>query len=212
MRTNALIEALAADKVKPPRFWRVFSAALVVAAAAGIGAFLLMLKPRADFLAVASSSLRYDLKLLAGVILAVTAVIALSRLARPGAPKWGATLALLLAPMAVAVGVIAELAVVPSAEWGARLIGRNAGVCMTYIPVLALAPLGVILFAMRSGAPDSPTRAGAVAGLAAGGFAAALYAVFCNQDSPLFVAVWYVAGVAITALIGAALGSRLLRW
>jgi hypothetical protein len=212
MRTDALIEALAEDKVRPRRFHRVFLVALAVAAAVGVGAFLLMLRPRADFFTVASSSLRYDLKLLAGVVLAVTAVVALSRLARPGASTWGAALALLVAPVAIAVGVMAEMAVVPSTEWGALAIGRNAGVCMTYIPVLALAPLGVILFAMRSGAPDSPTRAGAVAGLAAGGFAAALYALFCTQDSPLFVAVWYVAGVVITALVGAALGSRLLRW
>ncbi|MFC7051902.1 NrsF family protein [Hansschlegelia quercus] len=212
MRTDALIEALAADGAKPRRFLRVFSVALAVAAAAGAGVFLMMLKPRANFLAVASSSMRYDLKLLVGLILAVTAAFALSRIARPGASRRGANLALLLAPAALAIGVLAEMAVVPQSEWVARLVGTNAGFCMVHIPLISLAPLGVILFAMRSGAADSPTRAGALAGLAAGGLAASLYAVFCNQDSPLFVAVWYVAGVLATAAIGAAMGSRLLRW
>jgi hypothetical protein len=51
-----------------------------------------------------------------------------------------------------------------------------------------------------------------VGGLAAGGLAAAIYALFCDQDSPLFVATWYVLGVLIVTAIGAAIGSRLLRW
>ncbi|MFC6491272.1 NrsF family protein, partial [Nitratireductor sp. GCM10026969] len=57
-----------------------------------------------------------------------------------------------------------------------------------------------------------PALAGAAAGLLAGGLAATFYAAHCTDDSPLFVAVWYTIAVAMLALVGAAIGSRLARW
>jgi hypothetical protein len=83
---------------------------------------------------------------------------------------------------------------------------------MSMIPVLSLAPLAALLWALRRGAPLNPLRAGAIAGLIAGGIGAAWYASHCPDDSPLFVAVWYTIGISIATAIGAALGSRLLRW
>ena len=44
-----------------------------------------------------------------------------------------------------------------------------------------------------------PSLAGAVAGLAAGGVAATLYAAHCTDDSPLFVATWYTLAIAALA-------------
>lgn len=212
MRTDALIGALAADAgVKPRRFSRVYALALAVGAVLAAAVFLMMLRPRADF-AEALTTARYALKLSAAIALAVTASFALSRLARPGAPAAAALLAILVAPIAVATGAVAELAVTPSSDWAPLLIGANPMTCMTHIPIIAGAPLAAFLLALRDGAPSSPVGAGAVAGLAAGGLAAAIYALFCDQDSPLFVATWYVLGVLIVTAIGAALGSRLLRW
>jgi hypothetical protein len=69
-----------------------------------------------------------------------------------------------------------------------------------------------LLFALRAGAPRSAASAGAAAGLLAGGLAAALYATHCPDDSPLFVALWYIPAIALVASVGAACGSRLLRW
>jgi hypothetical protein len=54
--------------------------------------------------------------------------------------------------------------------------------------------------------------AGATAGLAAAGIGALLYASHCQDDSPLFMATWYVIATVIVALIGALLGTRFLRW
>jgi hypothetical protein len=51
-----------------------------------------------------------------------------------------------------------------------------------------------------------------VAGLIAGGLAAALYATHCTDDSPLFVATWYSIAIGAVAVLGALLGRRLLRW
>jgi hypothetical protein len=93
-----------------------------------------------------------------------------------------------------------------------RLVGHNAMVCMVLIPALSALPLIATLFALRHGAPTSPTLAGAVAGLLAGGIGATLYATHCPDDSPLFIATWYVIAISAVTLIGAIAGARLLRW
>jgi hypothetical protein len=80
------------------------------------------------------------------------------------------------------------------------------------IPLLSLAPLAALLAALRSAAPQSPARAGAAAGLLAAASGATLYAFHCFDDSPLFVATWYVLAAALVVLLGALLGRRLLRW
>ena len=41
---------------------------------------------------------------------------------------------------------------------------------------------------------------------------AALYAIHCTEDSPLFYAVWYGLAILVATAIGAALGRFLLRW
>ena len=53
---------------------------------------------------------------------------------------------------------------------------------------------------------------GALVGLASAALGAALYALHCTDDSPLFVATWYGAAALLMTGIGAILGARLLRW
>ena len=107
---------------------------------------------------------------------------------------------------------VPELMVVPPDLWMPRLIGHNMRFCTTMIPLFALGPLVLLLWAFRRGAPDNPARAGAVAGLIAGGIGAAFYAAHCFDDSPLFVATWYTLAIGVVTGLGALLGSRFLRW
>jgi hypothetical protein len=65
---------------------------------------------------------------------------------------------------------------------------------------------------LRRGAATRPMLTGAVAGLIAGGIAATFYASHCVDDSPLFVATWYVIAIAFVALVGAIAGRWVLRW
>ena len=88
----------------------------------------------------------------------------------------------------------------------------NSRICLTAIPLLSLPLLGAALYALRQGAPTRPGFSGAVAGLLAGGMAAAIYAVHCTDDSPLFVATWYGIAIAGVSALGAILGRRVLRW
>jgi hypothetical protein len=48
--------------------------------------------------------------------------------------------------------------------------------------------------------------------LVAGGLGATIYAAYCIEDSPLFLATWYTLAIAIVSIVGAAVGSRALRW
>jgi hypothetical protein len=131
---------------------------------------------------------------------------------RPGTAPGPWPFVLAAVPVLISLAVIAELLATPAQSWMTRLIGRNSMYCLTILPALALAPLACLLFVLRESAPARPGLAGAVAGLAAGGIAALLYASHCPDDSPLFVAAWYSSAIAVVASVGYFAGTRLLKW
>lgn len=92
------------------------------------------------------------------------------------------------------------------------MMGHYSAFCLLFVPMLSIAPLAAILYSIRQGAPENPGLAGAVAGLAAGGIAAAIYAWHCPDDSPLFLATWYSIAVMIATAAGFLLGRWMLRW
>jgi hypothetical protein len=212
MRTDDLINALAADhasrRTSPTRMLGVATVlGLVVAAAL----FAAILGARPDFTTVVSEP-RFVFKFVVTLALAATAFMLGRRLLGPldaGAPWW---LALLAAPLLLALAVAIELSVLPSGSWRAQLIGSNALLCLASVPLLALPILIAALAALRQGAPARPGLTGAVAGLLAGALGAALYAAHCIEDSPLFVAAWYSTAIAFVTLAGALAGNRVLRW
>lgn len=211
MKTDQLIAALAADRAAVVR---PIGRALVLALAAGAGVSLVLFAVefglRAD-IGPALATWRFDLKIalvLIGLGLAFALCVDCARPDPPGRP-----LRHLLPLFAiVAAAVMLELAVAPSSSWSRRLVGSNALVCLTAVPLLSLAPLAAVLVALRRGAPASPALAGAAAGLVAACAGASLYAFHCFDDSPLFVATWYTAAALPVVAIGALAGSRLLRW
>ncbi len=212
MKTEELIRALAADRRQQPTVASLFVRYLPVAVA--FAAILLLasagLRPGLGSALLASP--RAPLKILASAALAVAGVGLALRLAAPlgSVRPWRRTLLALATLVVGAVGI--ELWALPTDEWTPALRGTNATSCLMMIPALALAPLFASLAALRGGAPSRPVLAGAAAGLLAGGFGATLYALHCPDDSPLFVATWYSIGIAAVTAIGAAAGSRLLRW
>ncbi|MCZ7658676.1 MAG: DUF1109 domain-containing protein [Xanthobacteraceae bacterium] len=209
MRTDHLVRSLAADGAAVRRPEAVLPAALIAGALVSAALFAAFLGPRADIAAVATAP-RFLLKFIETLLLAATASLVMLRLARPGARPAGALLLLAPALLAAAIGV--ELATVPREGWWMNLTGKNAMVCLVSVPLLSLPVLAALLVVLRRGAPSRPWAAGAVAGLAAGGLGAALYAAHCTDDSPLFVAAWYTLAIALVTAAGALLGGRLLRW
>jgi hypothetical protein len=212
MRTSQLIDALAADRSsRGPSLGARFCLALCVGALVSACLFFAAIGPRPDF-ALAAHTLRFDLKFIDALALALPSALLALRLLRPDARPGALALAFLAPFLLLAAAVVAELALVPADLWGTRLVGSNAVHCLTIIPLLSIAPLAALLIVMRGGAPQNPRIAGALAGAAAAGIAATLYASNCPDDSPLFVASWYPLATLIAVAAGAIAGDRLLRW
>lgn len=210
MKTEDLIAALAADSAEParpllPRILMMLAAGIAVS----IALFFVLLEIRPDILE-AVQTWRFDLKMAIVALSAVLSTLACLELARPTATPKATVFALLASLLALAV--VIELIVSPADTWEARMVGSNGLYCMTFIPILSIAPLAALVVALRNGAPSSPTWAGAMAGLASATIAATLYAVHCDDDSPLFVAVWYSMAGAIVIGAGALAGRICLRW
>ena len=211
MRTDELIRVLVADGTRPVRpIARSLLGALAAGAAISFLIFALFLRPRPD-MATAVQTPAFFFKLAVTVLLAVAATTLLPAAARPLSAARRAWL-LALAPLFLFAGVLSELLDKPSSSWMTYLVGHNALHCLSLIPILSLAPAVCVLFAMRHGAPSRPGSAGALAGLSAGALGAALYALTCRDDSPLFVLAWYSIAIAIVTLGSAIAGKRLLRW
>jgi hypothetical protein len=212
MKTDDLIRALTSDLApRGPSIETRFLVAFLPGVLVALVLFAVMLGPRAD-LALVASDTRFLFKFLVTLLLALCSALLVWRLVRPGAPARLQIAALALVPLVLAAGVLVELLVLPTPSWGARLIGSNGLVCLMSIPFFALPMLIAEILALRQGAPSRPTLTGVVAGLFAGGVAAAIYAAHCPDDSPLFIALWYSLGIAIAALAGGIAGRLALRW
>jgi hypothetical protein len=211
MKTEQLLEALVADQASRRQpIARSLFRALALGAILSLVFFAVELGVRAD-IGPALETWRFDLKIVTVLLALILGIGLCLDCLRPDAPPH--PLRRLLPLLAVVLTAIAvELAMVPLSGWKARLIGTNSLICLSMVPVLSLAPLAAILAVLRRGAPASPTLAGAAAGFLAAACGATLYAFHCFDDSPLFVATWYLLATIPVVVIGAVAGSRLLRW
>lgn len=140
------------------------------------------------------------------------ALVYLTRLARPGGERKSSPF-LIVVPFLVVVFLAAvSLGSAPSAHWDRMIVGDEWLECLLSIPIIAIVPFAISIWAVRKGAPTNLVRAGAFAGLIAGGVSAIGYALHCTDDSLPFIAVWYGGTIVLCTLAGAALGPRLLRW
>lgn len=213
MKTEDLINAIAADNasVRTPIKTVVGAAAAAAVVLAAIG-FYMLLGPRADFGYAITHDARFIFKFVFTASLAVPGYLVMRRLARPDGEAGGLVWLLVLPVVLLAVAVGLELYAVPAEHWSVVALGTMPFACMKYIPMLSIAPLGAVLYAMRKGATTHPAQAGAAAGLMSAAIGAGFYAAFCVDDSPMFIAIWYVIGMAIVTAIGTVVGARLLRW
>jgi hypothetical protein len=211
MKTDDLIAALCTDAPDKRPLRAYFIGAALIGALCAFAVFMATLGPRPDFMR-AIHTMRFDFKFVVTLALALAAFAVARDMARPEVARSRWRVLLWTAPVLMLLGVAAELVMVPRDLWMPRLIGHNMRFCTTMIPLFALAPLALMLWAFRRGAPQNPARAGAIAGLLAGGIGALFYAAHCFDDSPLFVATWYTLAIAAVTGLGALLGSRILRW
>ena len=211
MKTEDLIAVLAVDVGARPR-----PVAVMLACAMGLGGlgsailFAAIMGPRPD-LALALAAWRFDAKIALLALAVLAAARECHRLSRPTAHGRPGPLAHLVIVLTAAL-VATELALTEPSEWSARLVGTNAWLCLSVIPLLSALPLAALFWAMRTGAPAVPARAGFAVGLLAASIGGLLYATHCFDDSPLFVVTWYSLAAIVIAGAGALIGHRALRW
>jgi hypothetical protein len=140
------------------------------------------------------------------------AMVYLTKLARPGGERRISPFVVAIPFLVVVVLAAISLGSAPRAHWDRMIVGDEWLECLLSIPIIAIVPFAVSIWAVRKAAPTNLVRAGAFAGLVAGGVSAMAYALHCTDDSLPFIALWYGGTIVLCTLAGAALGPRLLRW
>ena len=211
MKTEDLIRTLAADTVRPRPLVATLTLGLIPALAIALAAVWLTLGFRADLGAVMVTPVSAVRIFLTG-ILGLAAIRLALVLARPE----GAQSARLWPLAAVAVAALGLLlwayVTTPQDARQMATVGKTAIACLVAIPLLSILPVASVLHALRQGATTAPARAGFVAGLAGSGLSAAIYALHCTEDSPLFYVTWYGLAIMGVTLVSTLIGARSLRW
>ena len=182
--------------------WGAFGATLIMAIKLGV---------RSD-LAEAVLLPMFWVKLGFAATLVVGALVAATRLSRPGTPlgRVGVGIAAPIIAMWLLAGVV--LMGATSEARDGLLFGQTWVSCPFNVAIIS-APLFVaLLWAMKGLAPTRLMQAGGAAGLLAGASGAFVYALHCPEMTAPFIAIWYVLGMLIPTILGAILGPRLLRW
>jgi hypothetical protein len=213
MKTDDLIARLArgAGAVEPNAVARRYGTAIGWGGFAATLVMALFLGVRPDLRSAALLPMFWVKLVFPGALFAIALALA-ARLARPAMPL-GIVARVLVIPLIVVWAMAAvELIGAPQADRAALLLGQSWNVCPFYITLLS-APIFVGAFwAMKRLAPTQLVRAGAACGLVAGGLGACIYALHCDEMSAAFLGTWYVIGMLIPTIAGAALGPKLLRW
>jgi hypothetical protein len=213
MKTDELITLLSTNLEPVDR--KAVARALWVALAAGlilaIGLALAGLGLRAD-LTTARALAFLAIKLAFAIGIVGLAMVYLARLARPGGERKISTILVALPFLAIVALAAISLGAAPRSYWDRMIVGDQWLECLLSIPIIAIVPFAISIWAVRQSAPTNLARAGAFAGLIAGGVSAIGYALHCTDDSLPFIAVWYGGTIVLCTLAGALLGPRLLRW
>jgi hypothetical protein len=210
--TETLIDGLADGMVRVPakqlerRLGLVLAGGALVVLALVVG--VLGLRPD---LTLAMSDSRFWTKLIYTSALAMIALAGAQRLARPEVT--GIRLAYFAVPVAVlATLAVAELSSATSAQRQILIFGDTWRECSLLVAAYSLPLLAVLLRLFAGFAPQRPRLTGSVVGLAAGATSATLYSLHCPEMAMTFVLLWYSVGIALTAMVGALVGPRVLRW
>ena len=213
MKTDDLVAALAVGVEPVPQglVSRRLGQALLLALPVSVAIMVLDYGVRPD-LREAMGWPMFWVKLLFPLAVAGAGLVAVYRLARPGVAAGAAALAAVV-PVLLLWGLAALVwwGAAPE-ERAALLWGQTWQSCVFSIALMAGPLLLAVLWVLKGMAPTRPAWAGAAAGALAGGGGAAVYALHCPELAAPFLAVWYVAGIALVTAVGALAGARCLRW
>ena len=213
MKTDDLISILSTnvEPVDHRTIVRNIGMAVVAGAAVAVATVFFVLGPRADLTTV-GTLIPALMKVAVTFIVLVPASIYLIRLTRPGGERRSSVALVALPFVAVMFLVALSLTFAPGSHWKGAILGDEWLECVISIPLIAIVPFAVIVWAVRQMAPTDLARTGALVGLVAGCLSATGYAFHCADDSVPFFALWYGATIALCTLAGWKLGPKLLSW
>ncbi|WP_152227508.1 DUF1109 domain-containing protein [Pseudomonas sp. SCB32] len=213
MKTNELINLLVAGESPVDR--HAMGKRFAVAWVGGVlGALLLMAMVfgvRPDLAEVSRTPLFWAKVALPGSLMTLSLWLS-SRLARPGVRGGVAWLLLGLPVLLVWLGGVLELVAAPNGDRAGLILGQTWRTCPLNIALLSVPTFISVFWALRGLAPTRLRLAGGAGGLLAGATATLAYSLHCPEMGMSFWGVWYVLGILIPTLLGAAMGPRLLRW
>jgi hypothetical protein len=213
MKTDDLVAFLSTnpETVDRSSVVRTLCVALAAGMVVALGIAFVGLGVRSDLM-TARALIFLVVKLAFAVGIVSLTLVYLTRLARPGGERKTPSF-LIAMPFLIIVFLAAiSLGFAPTSHWDKMIVGDQWLECLVSVPIIAIVPFAISIWAVRKAAPTNLARTGAFAGLLAGGVSAMAYALHCTDDSLPFVAVWYAGTIGLCTLAGAALGPRLLRW
>lgn len=196
--------------VEPLAEWRVWLVTAIVLTGAIVGV-VMGLGVRRDLLALQLPPIAVarSIGLLVLGVVAGAGAIASARPSIGGVPNgWQVALgAAMLFPLAATGRIAAD------PDGALRAIASPSAIeCLNVSLTVALALATVFTAWLRNGAPASPERSGLLAGLAAGALGGFAYSIRCPYNDIAYIGVWYPLVVAISAIVGRVIISRLVRW
>ncbi|KSB89913.1 hypothetical protein AS593_03470 [Caulobacter vibrioides] len=145
------------------------------------------------------------LKMAYTAALAAAGFDGLARLIRRGPPAPTAIVVAAIAALVFVVGGVTEATQLEPAQLARLFAPASVGACFFNIVALALPTLLLTLTVLRGVESERPVLAGFAAGVFAGGVAASVYGLHCPHSTFVFVGLWYLGGVLLCGLAGAAL-------
>lgn len=213
MKTDDLVAMLSTSVEPVDRRLVVRTVCIAVAAASVFALGIILIGPgiRPDLMTARAFTFLL-LKLVFTAVIIGVALIYLTRLARPGGERKISSIMVAMPFIVIVLLAAISLGFAPRSHWDAMIVGDQWLECLLSIPIIAIVPFAITIWAVRRAAPTDLVRTGAFCGLISGGVSAMAYAFHCTDDSLPFVAVWYVGTIVLCIFAGAILGPRLLRW
>ncbi len=213
MKTEDLISLLATGAAPVDRHVvaRRFCRALIAGGAGSTLLLSLVFGVRPDLATVAATPV-FWIKLALPFFIALGALFATTRLARPACTPGMAWAAVAWPVVAVWIGAGALLWFAAPDARLPLVMGQTWRGCPLNITLLSVPSFIAVFWALRGLAPTRLRTAGFAGGLLASATATLAYCLHCPEMSAPFWAVWYLLGMAIPAALGAWLGPKLLRW
>jgi hypothetical protein len=213
MKTDDLVALLSTnpEPVDRSSVVRTLCVALAAGMVVALGIAVVGLGVRSDLM-TARALIFLVVKLAFAVGIVSLTLVYLTRLARPGGERKTPSFLIAMPFLIIVLLAAISLGFAPTSHWDKMIVGDQWLECLVSVPIIAIVPFAISIWAVRRAAPTNLARTGAFAGLLAGGVSAMAYALHCTDDSLPFVAVWYAGTIMLCTLAGAALGPRLLRW